>query len=148
MRKTKLKEVKTSFIYSRGYKYLLGLGFYYHFGIHQKGVWIGQFRNEQNFHPLGFLQWDWIKKILIDSNTRSVYFIMHDVNAVLKTIVPAIVRPFVKMQYLMTADDGEKSLCVPSIINWDDIGLKEYFEIEKFVNIVKENNFAQIEFID
>jgi len=145
MENIKLKEIKNSFIYSTGYKWLLGLKYYYTFGIHKRGVWIGQFRNTQNYYALGFLQWEWMEKILVDSNTCCVYFIMNDMNSVLKTITPTLTRPFIKMQYLMTADDNEQSLKVPSVINWDDIGMQEYFDIEEFVRIVSENNFAKIE---
>jgi hypothetical protein len=146
MENIKLKEVKNSFIYSQGYKYLFGLCFYYQFGIHQRGVWIGEFRRN-NSYQLGFLQWQWIKKILVSMENRSVYFIFYDVNSVFKTIATAVARPFLKMRYLVTADDGEQAIKVPSVIDWDDIGVQEYFDIEIFVNIIKENNFAEIEII-
>jgi len=136
IRKVTYDEIKDTFIVTWGGKKFSLFHQKPTIGISPLGIWIG---NWSNVIQIGFLRWEWINRIDISQSNGSVFFVLHDFESVYNAIIPTFCKFDVNLHLVLKSDEGK----VFAIIG-------HYFgnDYQCLINIIEENNFAEIRIIE
>lgn len=129
-------DIKDSFIYKWGARPFSLFHRRPSLAISNDGLWIG---NWANIIKVGFLRWEWISLIEISQSLGYIYINLYDFEGVYKTIIPFMHRADVQMFTVLSKDDDKVFVINSNYVKG---------EVQKFIDIIGENNFAEIEIIE
>lgn len=98
-------------------------------GVNKLGVWLQQFVNQQ---PFGFFEWQWIKEVLISKQNETIYFVMHDMDAIYDNVI--LYWPKIAFKLAVVSQGANKAICFP--YRSDALAAVRYAYLQGWVKVV------------
>ena len=98
-------------------------------GVHEEGIWL----HDQLMGRIGFIEWNWIKKIYISPDQERVFFIVHDMKGIKRMVgLKGFLVSFSIFPFFVQRDD-ERAI---------QFRLKHFSE--DIFNLIAEREFAKL----